>query len=126
MRLLKRGKIWYLDYHYPPGRRGKRIRLGVGPNKHEAQVKLAEVQKDIWQGRNPELQRIDPKPFDAMVKEFLEKHAARARDPESFKHNTEILKRHFSGKTLQEIGPKQIEGFIAERLASKVSKATVN
>jgi integrase len=61
-----------------------------------------------------------------MVKEFLERHAKGLRHAGSVKTNTKILKRFFSGRTLQEIGPKAIEDFRAARLAEGVSKATIN
>jgi hypothetical protein len=125
MSIYKRGKTWWIDYYYPPGRSGKRIRERVGPVKEEAQIVLGQRLQDIRQGRDPSLRRIEAKPFDA-VREFLEKHAAKSRDPESFKHNTNILLKHFRGRTLQEIGPKQIEGLVTTRLAEGASKATVN
>ena len=30
MGLYKKGKSWYIDYYYPPGRAGKRVRKMVG------------------------------------------------------------------------------------------------
>jgi integrase len=121
--LYKRGKTWWIDY-YTHG--GRRVREAVGPDKDDARITLGERLQDIRQGRNPELRRIRPKPFDEMVTEFLEKHAKQRRDYESFEHNTDILLKHFPGMTLQEIGPKQIGAFVADRLASGVSKSTVN
>ena len=127
MSLYKKGKNWYIDYYYPPGRAGKRIREKIGPVKDEARIVLAERMQDIRQGRNPALRQIKPKPFEAMVKEFLQKHAKRCRDYDSFLHNTNVLLRHFEGKMLQAITPKLIEEFVASRLAEGgVSKATIN
>src|SRR6185436_6559685 len=123
MGLFKRGKVWWIDY-YTHG--GKRLREPVGPSKEEARITLGERLQDVRQGRNPELRRIRPKPFDEMVTEFLEKHARQRRDYESFEHNTDLLLKHFRGLTLQEIGPREIGAFVAARLASGVSKATVN
>lgn len=125
MGLFKSGKNWGIDYRYPPGRHGKRIREVIGP-KDEARIVLAKRIEDIRHGRNPELRRIEPKPFDGMVKEFLERHANGLRHPKSVKSSTEILKLHFSGKTLQEIGPKEIENFRTARLAAGVAKGTIN
>jgi len=126
MGLYKRGRIWCIDYYYPPGRSGKRIRERVGPVKDEARILLAKRLEDIRLGRNPELRRIAPKPFKDAVKEFLETHALLRRDYRSFKSNTGILLRHFEGKTLQEITPRAVEDFVALRLKSGVSGATVN
>ena len=126
MGLYKKGKNWYIDYYYPPGRAGKRIREKIGPVKDEARIILSERLQDIRQGRNPALRQIKPKPFKEMVAEFLEKHASQCRDPRSYADKTRVLLRAFQGKTLQEIGPKQIEHFIADRLAAGVSRATTN
>src|SRR5258706_6283187 len=106
MGLYKRGRTWYIDYYFPPGRAGKRIRELVGPDKEEARILLGERLKDIRQGRNPELRRIAPKPFDDAVKEFLETHAKGCRDYDSYATKVNVLKREFAGRTLQEITPK--------------------
>ena len=68
MGLYKKGKNWYIDYYYPPGRAGKRIREMVGPDKDGARILLGERLKDIRQGRNPELRRIDPKPLPGLMR----------------------------------------------------------
>src|ERR1700752_4693128 len=106
MALYKRGKVWFIDYYYPPGRGGKRIREKVGPSKDEAQIVLSERLKDIRQGRNPEIRRIAPKPFKEMVAEFLERHARKRKSCHSIKLNTDILAKHFGDRMLQEITPK--------------------
>ena len=49
MALLKRGKTWFIDYYYPPGRDGKRVREKVGTSKDDARIVLAERLKDIRQ-----------------------------------------------------------------------------
>ncbi len=126
MGLYKNGKNWYIDYYYPPGRAGKRIREKVGPVKDEARIILAKRLEDIRHGRNPELRKVKPKPFDDMVTEFLERHAKARRGYPSFESNTDILKVYFSGRTLQEIGPREIEDFRVARLAKGVSQATIN
>ena len=126
MSLYKKGKNWYIDYYYPPGRSGKRIREKIGPVKDEARIVLAERMQDIRQGRNPALRQIKPKPFDEMVAEFLEKHARQRRDYESFAYNTDVLLRYFDGQMLQDITPAVIEAFVASRLAEGVRQATTN
>jgi len=126
MALYKRGKHWFIDYYYPPGRNGKRIRERVGPSKDEARIVLAERLKDIRQGRNPELRQIAPKPFSAMVEEFKVRHVAHLRDHGGYGVSLRVLERHFEGKTLQEMTPGAVQEFISARLAEGVSKATVN
>src|SRR5437867_10027792 len=64
-----------IDYRFPPTRRGRRIREFIGPNKDEAKIILGERIKAIRLGKNPELRKVQPKPFKETVTEFLEKHA---------------------------------------------------
>ena len=78
MSLYKRGKIWCIDYRYPPGRDGKRIREPVGPDKNEARIVLAERLKDIRQGRNPELRRI-LEHYQASLEDAVEQVSVRGR-----------------------------------------------
>ncbi len=63
MGLYKKGKSWYIDYYYPPGRAGKRVREKVGPVKDEARILLAKRLEDIRHGRNPELRKVSPALF---------------------------------------------------------------
>ena len=101
MGLIKKGKNWFIDYRYPPGRQGKRIREKIGPvSKDEATIVQSTRLKDILVGKNPELRRIKPRPFDAVVKEFEEKYVALCRDPKSYKDKTRVLLRAFEGMTL--------------------------
>ena len=53
MGLYKKGKSWYIDYDYPPGRAGKRIREKVGPVKDEARILLSERLKESPPGTQP-------------------------------------------------------------------------
>lgn len=121
MSVFKRGKVYWIDYYY----NDKRVREPVG-SREEARIILAERLKDIRQGRNPDLRRIRPMPFAEMVTEFLEKHVPRVRNPRSYRSKVNVVARHFRGRMLQEIGPKQIDDFIAARLASGASRATAN
>jgi integrase len=126
MGLYKKGKSWYIDCYYPPGRAGKRVREKIGPVKDEAQIILSERLRDIRQGRNPALRQIKPKPLQEMVTEFLGRHARGRRSYRSYVTNTNVLLRHFSGKTLQEITPKGIEDFRAARIKDGFTPATFN
>ena len=122
MSVYKRGKVWWIDYRVG----GQRRREAIGPVKDEARIALAERLKDVRQGRNPELRRIDPKAFDEMVTEFKERHVSTKRDAKGYAKNLKVLEDHFKGKTLQEITPDVIQRFTTDRLEEKVSGATVN
>jgi integrase len=116
--------VWGIDYRYPPGRNGKRIREPIG-SKEEAEIILGRRKEAIRLGQNPELRKIQPKPFNETVTEFLAKHAKLRRDYQTFKVNSDRLLEHFKG-TLQEIGPREIEDYIAARLLTGISKSTAN
>ncbi len=126
MGLYKKGRNWFIDFYYPPGRDGARHREKVGPDKHEAEIVLAQRLRDIRQGLNPDLRTVRPKPFTEMVKEFTTRHVAHLRDQSGYGVSLRALARHLDGKTPQEITPGVIQHFIAARLAEGVSKATVN
>lgn len=126
MGLYKNGKNWYIDYYYPPGRAGTRVREKVGPSKDEARIVLAERLQDIRQGRNPNLRIIKLRPFDGVVQEFLEKYAAGRRDPEYYVLKTRALVTAFKGRMLQEVTTKAIEDLMAEKRTGGWSGATCN
>jgi integrase len=115
-----------IDYRFPATRRGKRIREFIGPDKDEAKAVLAEREKAIRLGRNPILQRITPRPFEEVVKEFLEKHVRlRGLHVRTFKKNSDRLLEHFTGM-LQDIDPSQIEDYLVTRQNAGISQATAN
>jgi integrase len=114
-----------IDYRFPPTREGRRIREFIGPDKEEAKIMLADRLKAIRMGQNPELRKIQPKPFKETVTEFLEKHARLRKDYQTFKVNSDRLLEHFKG-TLQEIGPREVEDYIQARLLTGISKSTAN
>ena len=116
-----------IDYRFPPTRQGKRIREFIGPDKDHAKIVLGERLKAINLGRNPVLQRIQPKPFKETVDEFMEKHVKlRGLHIRTFKKNSDRLLTHFKGRCLQEIGPPQIEDYLVGRQNEGISQATAN
>jgi integrase len=121
MGLIKRGRQYYVDYYHA----GRRIRDSAG-SRDEARIILAERLQDIRQGRDPGLRKIKPKPFAEMVTEFKERHVAMRRSKRHFEVRLRVLEDHFGDQTLQTIAPGKIEEYMAGRLASGVSKATVN
>lgn len=134
-RIFKKSGNWFLDYRYPPGRAGKRVRKMVGPLKEEAEIKLGEVQRMIRQGEDPLLREIKPMLFGKMADEFLAKHASRARDRKSFDEMIKVLRGkgkrhtnlpHFGTLTLQAMTPRVIDDFIAARRDVGMSGATAN
>ena len=75
---------------------------------------------------NHVLKESEPRSFAALVAEFLEKHARQRRHYPTFKVNSNRLLEHFRGRSLQEIGPAQVEDYLSSRLATGISRATAN
>jgi len=121
MGVYRRGNTYWIDFY--SGTRRVRERVGT---KEEARVTLGKRLEDIRMGRNPELRRIRPKRLWGMVKQFLKRHAALSRNPQTFRVRARPVLRHFKGMTLQEITPGHIQDYIAARLREGVSKATTN
>jgi len=127
MSLYKRGKTWWIDYYYPPGRDGNRIRERVGPDKDEACILLSERLKDIRQGRNPELRRVPAVLFEAHAKECLEKHWSRKRSHRFAKMVIEAhLVPHFGKMLLTGTTAKDVTEYMHQRLDAGAKPATVN
>jgi integrase len=119
--LFKKEGAWYLDIMIGP----KRIRQFAGCTLDQARNALAKIRLERL---NDKLGLSKPKElesvlFEAFADEFLELYAKQnkrswKRDEVSLKN----LKRFFKGKTLQEIGPEQVERYKAQRKTEYVSR----
>ena len=125
MGLYKRGKTWWIDYYNGT----KRVREKVGPVKDDARIVLSECLKGIRQGVDPELRRIEPRPFVEVVEEFIEKHVKvkiKPRARKRYENRVRLILRAFEGRMLQQLTPAAIEDFIAARRATGTSGKTCN
>ena len=122
MSLYKKGKNWYIDYYYPPGRAGNRIREKIGPVKDEARIMLAKRLEDIRQGRNPELRKVSPTLFKAHARKCLAEHYGKKRC-EAWARL--VIERHlipwFGKRLLGEMTPKLVSEYMTGRLADGVA-----
>ncbi len=124
--LDRRSGRWGVDLRVPPTRDGKRVRFLVG-SKREAEAVLAERLTAMRQQRFPILKPAPAPPmFDVVGERFLREHASQKRDARSFHNVVRVLRRHFSGLTLQQITPEAIRAFMQARLAEGVTPATAN
>jgi len=148
--VFKRNGSWFIDYRYPPGRHGKRIREKVGPSKDETSIRLAERLEEIRHGLDPRLKRIKPRLLEGVMVEYLEDHvgvqveAVRGDGPVRLQrkavqtcvrkkkdsampvYNATLLLQKFDGAILQSITTKTINDFINTRLAAGVRGQTIN
>ncbi len=120
-------KDWFIDYYYPPGRAGRRVREKIGPKKDEARIVLAKRLEDIRQGRNPELRKIKPVLFKDHAAEVLAKHYAAKRSHEWAKLMIEKhLSPFFREAFLANVNPKMVSDYMSARLGAGVRNGTVN
>ena len=127
MGLYKKGRNWFIDYRYPPGRAGKRVREKVGPVKDEARILLAQRLKDMRFGRNPELRTVSPIGFKDHAGEVLTQHYSKKRSGPWARLVVEChLIPFFGERFLGEIRPKMVSDYITHRVAAGVANGTVN
>jgi integrase len=153
LRKLSTGDEWYVAVRWPPTRHGKVYRERVGPGdegRQRAKIRYGELLMEFRHGHDPALRKIVPRLFDTVVVEFMAEHVGvqvearkvdgdvqirrcekqtikpRRKDVAGFISTTNVLLRHFGGRTLQNITPRLIEGFRTARLAEGISKPTVN
>ncbi len=67
-----------------------------------------------------------PKRFQDLTDEFLAHQAVYTKDQRTVKSNMRILKRALGSLEIEKIGAKEIQEFIAARLAGGVGKPTIN
>jgi len=116
-----KGGKWYLDYTV----KGKRVREFGGFTKEQARNALAKIRLERLDERLgfSKPKELDPVPFESFADEFLELYSK--QNKRSWKRDALLLKnlkRFFSGMSLQEIGPEQVERFKAQRKTDFVTR----
>lgn len=119
MSIFRRGgRIWYYEFQH----KGKTYGAST---RETSKTRAAEVERErkeeVKKGRGA----IRDITFDALAKNYLERHAANKRGEGFFKANVSVLRQEFDGMLLSEIGPGEIDAFMAKRRA-KVKPATAN
>jgi len=123
MGLRQKGGNWFIDYYAY----GKRKREKIGPSKVLAETVLRKRKVAIAEGKFLDIRKEQRVKFEDFADEYLEKHCKTNNKSwlKSDYFNLKGLKKHFIGKYLHEITPKDIEDYRAERI-KEVSKSTVN
>jgi len=117
MAIYKRGKIWYIDYYQP---NGKRVRKAVSGSRKLAETVLSKYKVEIAEDKFLDKKRRHKIYFEEATELFLERSLS-SRDYTTFKH----LVPWFSGKYLYEITPLDVENYKIFR-AKTVKETTVN
>jgi integrase len=123
MAVYKKGDNWYIDYRV----NYRRKREKIGPSKALAETVFKKRKVEIAEGKFLDIKKEHKVKLEDFADEYLELHCKtnnkswRKSDYPALKH----LKKHFAGKYMHEITPKDIEQYKAERI-KEVSRATVN
>ncbi len=123
MAVVKKGSNFYIDYYV----NGRRKREKIGPSESLAKIVLKKRKVEIAEGKYLDIKREKKLKFDDFALQYLTmycktNHKNWQRTDAS---NIRLLKKHFSGKYLNEITSKDIEQYKADRL-SEVTPSTVN
>lgn len=118
MALYKRGKYWYYEFEF----RGRRHRRST---RETSKVRARAVEAaTLDELRNP-VQQVEDITFKDLAGKYLKIHAATKRGETFYKYTVRVLKRHFGEVMLSEIGPAEVDAFMAER-RTEVKTATAN
>ncbi len=123
-RIYKKGKMWYIDFQDADG---NRHRKSISKSKRIAERKLYEVELKRDKGEHLDILERDDILFDDFVKDYLAYSKAN-KAPGSYKRDLtskRALLKYFSGQSLTEIKPQEIERYKAERQKT-VTNATIN
>lgn len=121
-RIYKRGRIWYSDLYI----QGKRHRKPLGPNRHAAQVKLAELVAATDAGRYG---YADADILWAIFKDRYLAYSLGSKAPATHQLDRLILARYEDYHKPYRIGEltlERLEGFKAYRRAAGIAPSTIN
>jgi len=138
MGVYKKENRWYIDYYKPDGKRKREVVTipGVDPkniNRQDANKALSIRKAEIAEGKFEIAQTKKPVLFEKFTDRYYETYSkpnkkSYVRDKTSIK----VLKRFFSGKTLQRINAWLVERYKSQRQKELTrygrhpSKATIN
>lgn len=122
MGVYKRGKNYYILYHY----QGRRIREKVGPDYNDALDAFYSRKGDIARGKF-DLHKVYPSPlFEDFAQKYLEWAKLNHRSYQTMDQSrSKRLLRFFKGKRLHEITTWLIDKYKSERIR-EVSPSTLN
>jgi len=118
-----KAKNFYIDFCD----KGKRKREHVGSSRSLAETVLKKRLVEVAEGRYLDIKKENRIKFENFADEYLQLHC-KTNNKCWLTNDTlllTVLKRHFSGKFLDEITPHLIEKFKSDRIAD-VAPATVN
>jgi integrase len=134
-KIVKRGKVYYVDYRYPPTRQGKRMRVRVGTNKADAVILLGQLEEQRKVGMHPTLGTIKPIPFSEASERFMQEYVkANDRVESPYRIALRPLLLHFGQMPLGAITRGEINRYRTQRLQQPklkrgegtVSPSTIN
>lgn len=124
MGVMKKGKLYYIDYYV----NGRRKRERIGTSKRQAEKVFAKRRVQIIENRYFDIRDREKLTFDELAKDYVELHSKLNKKPRVAKRDEGLIKNlstDFSGKHLSEITPLMIERY-KERRSKERKPATVN
>ena len=125
MGLVKRGKIWWMNFTYD----GRRVRRSTDTSdKRLAEAILAKVRVQIVEGKFFENPRLEDHTFEEMMGRYM-RECSVAKSPKSATRDRGSLNHLlplFGDMVLNEITPKLLARYKTQRRLEQAAPATIN
>ena len=125
MGLVKRGKIWWMNFTYD----GRRVRRSTDTSdKRLAEAILAKVRVQIVEGKFFENPRLEDHTFEEMMGRYM-RECSVAKSPKSATRDRGSLNHLlplFGDMALSEITPKLLARYKTQRRLEQAAPATIN
>lgn len=123
MRLVKRGKVWWMNFVF----RGQRIRRSTGTTNRElAEAILAKVKLQLVEGQYFDSLEERTRTFGELMNRFEREHLVKLASRQTCQVFVRHFRDFFGDRTLAEISPKLIVEYKTRRYAAGVKPATIN
>ena len=129
--IYKRGDVYYIGYSAG----GRWRREAIGESRKLAETVLGKRRAEVREGKFLDIRKNEKIKFEDFAKTYIELHSKVNKRPRVAKRDEQLinnLSKHFSGKYLYEITPKQVEEYKKNRKETKkkngkeIAAATVN
>ena len=126
MSVIRRGNKWCIRYYGTDGRQRWET---IGPNKKEAETVLHQRLYEVRSGIFPILRRRSQVTFQKLAEEWMESYAKTHVRQSTLGTYRWLLDFHllpaFGSRTLTTLTPKDIEGYLAQKI-QQVARKTAN
>src|SRR5262245_33671589 len=114
MGLYRRGSTWTIQFFA----NGKRVREAIGPSKRQAELVLAKRKTAVREGKYFEAPKDSTLAVGALLKRYLQEHAALHLKPRTHARYVEaakVLRARFGERLVKDVRPEDVHHFLLER-----------